>query len=94
MRIDLTHAAAGQIADESIHKQVSAKEVSACDPDGDRDRTTLASAQQALSGLVSNAMASPEIRQELVNNLKQAIQSGNYELHPGKIAQSIIDEHA
>ena len=94
MRIDLTNAAASQIASEPNSKQVNGQEISSPGPAGDQDRTTLTTAQQSHSELVSNAMASPEIRQELVNNLKQAIQSGTYELDPGKIAQSIIDEHA
>jgi flagellar biosynthesis anti-sigma factor FlgM len=94
MRVDLTHATASQLAGEPNTKQVNTQDVSASEPAGDQDRTTLTSAQQSVSGLVQNAMASPEVRQELINNLKQAIQSGKYELDPGKIAQSMVDEHA
>jgi|GEM_PF-4856108 flagellar biosynthesis anti-sigma factor FlgM len=94
MRIDLTNATASQIASEHKPQQVNAQDTSASEPVGDQDRATLTSAKQSLSGLVSNAMATPEVRQELVNNLKHAIQSGKYELDPGKIAQSMLDEQA
>jgi flagellar biosynthesis anti-sigma factor FlgM len=39
-------------------------------------------------------MNSPEIRQEKVDSLTQAVSSGTYKLDPGKIAASMIDEHA
>jgi len=39
-------------------------------------------------------MSSPEIRQDKVDSLKQALESGNYKLDPGKIAESMIDEQA
>jgi flagellar biosynthesis anti-sigma factor FlgM len=39
-------------------------------------------------------MSSPEIRQDRVDSLKQAIDNGSYELDPEKIAASMIDEHA
>lgn len=94
MRIDLTNAAASQIAGESKPQQVGAKGVSASNLAGAEDRTTLSSTDPSVNALVSDAMSSPEIRQDLVDNLKQAISSGNYELDPGKIAQSMIDEHA
>jgi flagellar biosynthesis anti-sigma factor FlgM len=39
-------------------------------------------------------MSSPEIRQDLVNQLKQSVGSGQYKLDPDAIASSMIDEHA
>jgi len=93
MRIDLTQASASQIASETSAKQVNAENVAASDLAGG-DRTTLTSAQQSLSELVSTAMSSPEIRQDRVDSLKQAISSGSYELDPEKIAASMIDEQA
>jgi flagellar biosynthesis anti-sigma factor FlgM len=94
MRIDLTNTAASQIADDKTPKQVNAQDIPSSELAGNQDRTTLTSARQSHSGLVQSAMASPEVRHELVNNLKQAIQSGKYELHPGKIAQSMVDEQS
>jgi anti-sigma28 factor (negative regulator of flagellin synthesis) len=39
-------------------------------------------------------MNSPEVRQDLVLNLQQAIQSGQYKLEPDQIAGAMIDEQA
>jgi len=93
MRIDLTQATASQIASEPGSKPVSAQNINVSDVAGE-DRTTLSSSQQSLSALVSTAMSSPEIRQDRVDSLKQAIDSGKYELDPEKIAASMVDEHA
>lgn len=94
MRIDLTQATASQISSEPSPKQVSTGNIAESDLAGGEDRTTLTSAQQSLSALVSTAMSSPGIRQDRVDSLKQAIESGNYQLDPDKIAASMIDEQA
>lgn len=94
MRIDLNQAAASQITNEAMPKQPSIEELVASGPENSGDRTTLTSTQQSINALVSTAMGSPEIRQDRVDSLKQAIANGTYELHPGKIASSMIDEQA
>jgi negative regulator of flagellin synthesis FlgM len=94
MRIGLNQATASQIASESSPKQVNAENVAASAPGAGGDRTTLTSTQQSLSDLVSTAMSSPEIRQDRVDSLKQAIGDGSYELDPDQIAASMLDEHA
>jgi flagellar biosynthesis anti-sigma factor FlgM len=94
MRIDLTQTAASQIATEASAKQAGAKKASASGLAAGEDRTTFTSDKQSLGSLVSAAMSSPEIRQDKVDSLKQAISSGSYQLEPGKIAASMIDEHA
>ena len=93
MRIDLNQAT-NLIANEASPKPVDAENFAAADPGNDGDRTTLTSTQQSLNALVSTAMGSPEIRQDRVDSLKQAINNGQYELDPAKIASSMIDEHA
>jgi negative regulator of flagellin synthesis FlgM len=93
MRIDLNQAAS-QIANDSNPKPVDAENVAASDLANSGDRTTLTSTQQSLNSLVSTAMSSPEVRQDRVDSLKQAISDGTYELDPEKIASSMIDEHA
>ena len=94
MRIDLTQTAASQIASEPNSKPVSEAQVSATDLADGGDRATLSSTPQSLSALVSTAMSSPEIRQNKVDALTRAVNSGAYELDPEKIAASMIDEHA
>jgi negative regulator of flagellin synthesis FlgM len=93
MRIDLNQAAS-QIANESNPKPVDAENVAASDLANSGDRTTLTSTQQSLNSLVSTAMSSPEVRQDRVDSLKQAISDGTYKLDPEQIASSMIDEHA
>ncbi len=94
MRVDLNQVAASQIASESSPKPVDAENTAASGLAGGEDRTTLTSTQQSLNALVSTAMSSPEIRQDRVDSLKQAISNGTYELDPQKIASSMIDERA
>jgi negative regulator of flagellin synthesis FlgM len=45
-----------------------------------------------VKSLVSQALSTPEVRQEKVNALRQSISSGEYKLDPGKIAGAIISE--
>jgi flagellar biosynthesis anti-sigma factor FlgM len=39
-------------------------------------------------------MSSPEIRQDKVASLQQAVSNGTYQLDPNAIAGAMIDEHA
>jgi negative regulator of flagellin synthesis FlgM len=94
MRIDLNQAAASQIASETSPNQVNAENAATSGLAAGEDRTTLTSTQQSLNALVSTAMSSPEVRQDRVDSLKQAISNGTYELDPEKIASSMIDEQA
>ena len=94
MRIDLTQAAASQIATEPNPKQVGAANTAVSGLAGGEDRTTLSLDTQSLASLVGNAMSSPEIRQDKVDSLTQAVSSGQYQLDPGKIAASMLNEHA
>jgi negative regulator of flagellin synthesis FlgM len=94
MRVDLTQSAATQIANEPSAKGVSARNSSTTGPSGEGDRTTFSSDSSSVSSLVSAAMNSPEIREDKVASLKQAIDSGQYRLDPNAIASSMIDEHA
>ena len=94
MRIDLNQSAASQIATEANAPQVSANGASASGVAGGEDRTTFTSDTQSLSSLVKAAMGSPELREDKVASLQQAVSNGTYQLDPGKIAASMIDEHA
>lgn len=95
MRIDLTQTSANQIANDPTNPNpVTATETSPSDLAATEDRTTLSSAPQSLSELVSTAMSSPDVRQDKIDALTQSIASGKYELDPEKIASSMIDEHA
>jgi len=46
-----------------------------------------------LSSLHEQALVLPEVRQDRVNALCDAIQSGQYKVDPQKIAEAIIEEN-
>lgn len=94
MRIDLYNSAASQVGNQADPKQVKSQSAPASELADGGDRTTLTSGSGSISSLVSEAMSSPEIRQEKVASLQQSISSGQYKLDPGQIAGAMIDEHA
>jgi flagellar biosynthesis anti-sigma factor FlgM len=94
MRIDLNQPTASQIAAEPNAKQVSTGNAASSGISAGEDRTSFKSDTQSLNSLVSSAMSSPEIREDKVASLQQAVSNGTYQLDPGKIAASMLDEHA
>jgi len=94
MRIDLYNSAASQVGNQVDPKQVKSQLVPASELTDGGDRTTLTSGSGSISSLVSEAMNSPEIRQDKVTSLQQAISSGQYKIDPEQIAGAMIDEHA
>lgn len=56
-----------------------------------QDRTTLSSDKNQIKALTVQALSSPEVRQDKVAALRQAVQSGQYDVSPGKIADSMLD---
>ena len=94
MRIDLSQLTAGQLTNEHDTRKVSDQKIGASDLSGSLDRTTFTSDSSSVSSLAAKAMNTPEIRENLVANLRQAIGSGQYKLDPSAIASSMIDEHA
>jgi negative regulator of flagellin synthesis FlgM len=55
-----------------------------------QDRTTLHTDSQSVQSLTSQAMSSPEVRQDKVDEFRQSVNSGTYELDATKIASAII----
>lgn len=94
MRIDLSQLTSGQMSVEQYTKKVSGQQTSTSEMSDNSVHTTLTSGSTSVGALVSKAMNSPEIRQDLVNQLKESVGNGQYKLDPGAIAASMIDEHA
>jgi negative regulator of flagellin synthesis FlgM len=94
MRIDLFNSAASELSSERASQKATAENAAKSGQPQAEDRATLTSDSASVGSLVSTALSSPEVRQDKVDSLKQAISSGQYELNPGKIAKSIIDDHA
>jgi negative regulator of flagellin synthesis FlgM len=94
MRIDLSNTAASQISNEQNSQQVSIQKAAKSGQSDVEDRATLTSDSISIGSLVSTALNSPEVRQDKVDSLQQAISSGQYEVDPNKVAASIVDEQA
>lgn len=94
MRIDLSNSAAGELTSEQASQKAGAGNAATPGLSHGEDHATLTSDSASVGSLVSTAMSSPGIRQDKVDSLKQAVNSGQYDLNPGAIAASMIDEHA
>jgi negative regulator of flagellin synthesis FlgM len=94
MRIDLYSSAAGQLGHDANPSQVKAGNAAPVQSGAAEDRTTLTSGSASVESLVSAAMNTPEIRQDKIAALQQAISNGSYKLDPQQIAASMLDEHA
>jgi flagellar biosynthesis anti-sigma factor FlgM len=94
MRIDQLNTPASQLASELSSQQAGAQKTGQSTQLDSGDRATLTSDSSSVDSLVSTAMSSPEVRQNLVDSLRLSVTSGQYDIDPGKIASSMLDEHA
>jgi flagellar biosynthesis anti-sigma factor FlgM len=94
MRIDQLNSTASQLSSELSSQQIGAQKAGQSSLSDVEDRATLTSNSTSVDSLVSTAMSSPEVRQDLVDSLRLSVTSGQYELDPAKIASSMLDEHA
>jgi negative regulator of flagellin synthesis FlgM len=94
MRIDLTNSSAGELSSELSSQQVSAQSATQTGSTDAEDRATFTSDSTSVNSLVSTAMQFPEVRQNTVDSLRQAVNSGQYQLDPSKIAASMVDDYA
>jgi flagellar biosynthesis anti-sigma factor FlgM len=94
MRIDPFNSAASQLSSDLSSQQVGgqAGAQSAASPQGvsQDDRATLSSDTTSVSSLVSTALNSPEVRQGMVDSLRQAISDGQYQVDPASIAAAMV----
>jgi len=58
------------------------------------DQTSLSFDQAKVQSLATQALAAPEVRQEKVGPLQQAVASGNYTVDSGKVADAVAAELA
>ena len=98
MRIDLFNSAASQLSSELNSQQVvgqkAAKSSAASQGVSQGDHATLSSDTVSVASLVSTALSSPEVRQGRVDNLRQAISNGEYQVDPTSIAASMVGENS
>lgn len=90
MRIGLNNSPDPQpvSAEQTTKSSTSAANQSASAPAG--DKSALSQDRVTLSVLASQALSTPEVRQPLIDRLKQGIQSGQYQIDPRAIAESML----
>ena len=91
MKIDLGAPAVSQASVERSNTKAATGNVAA-NSSVSEDRTTFSSTSTSVKSLVSQALSSPEVRQDKVDALRQSISSGGYKKDPQKIAGAIISE--
>lgn len=91
MKIDLQSAAANLLPANWNTQQVS-KSGQTNASNASEDRVTLNSTQATVSTMTAQAMNSPEVRQDKVDALRQAVSNGSYKVDPHKIAGAILAE--
>jgi len=96
MRIDPFSSAASQLSSELSSQQIGAQNGTQSSASSQKisqdDTTTLTSDTSSTVSLVSSALGSPEIRQGKVDNLRQAISNGEYQVDPASIAAAMVGE--
>jgi negative regulator of flagellin synthesis FlgM len=90
MRIDLNHISLQELARDEKTRKAGAKSPSAPSIE---DKTSLSADTQSIASLQAQAMATPAIRQDKVEALRQSIQNGDYKLEPDQIAQAILNQN-
>jgi negative regulator of flagellin synthesis FlgM len=88
MKIEVNGPAASQVPDPRSAKQVS-NSGPATSQSATVDRTTFYSDSASVQSLVSQALKSPEIRQDKVDSIRQSVSNGQYQVDPTKIAAAI-----
>jgi flagellar biosynthesis anti-sigma factor FlgM len=86
MRIDLNHISLPDLAGDEKTRKAGPKSVGA----SIEDTTSLSADSRSISSLQARALATPELRQDKIEALRQSIQNGDYKLEPDQIAQAIL----
>ncbi len=79
-----------QLVSAEQAKQSSTAPVGRSEESSAGDKTTLSQDSVNLSSLATQALSQPEVRQGLVESLRQSIDSGEYKLDPSAIADAIL----
>jgi len=90
MKIELNSPAASQLSPNRAAKQDSNSGVASTEG-ATEDRTTLHSGSASLQALTTQALNSPEVRQDKVDTFSQSVKSGEYQIDPTKIAAAILE---
>src|ERR1700691_5942142 len=92
MKVELNGPTAGATLDAVTSAQANKPEISGENAvqTPEEDNVTLSTDTSSIAALTTKAMTSPEIRQDKVDALRQAIANGDYKVDPGQIAKAMI----
>jgi flagellar biosynthesis anti-sigma factor FlgM len=90
MRIDLNNISLPGLDRDDKTRKAGSKPSSAPNVE---DTTSLSVGTLSISSLTSQAMTSPEIRQDKVEALRQSIQNGDYKVEADKVAHAILNQN-
>jgi len=87
MRIDLNSISLNNVEREEKPKKAGNKSANAPSVE---DKTSLSSDALSTSSLEAQVMATPEVRHDKVEALRQQVQSGQYKVDADQIAKAIL----
>jgi flagellar biosynthesis anti-sigma factor FlgM len=90
MRVDLNAISLNSVEREDKTKKAGGKAASAANVE---DTASLSVDTLSISSLEAQALATPEVRQDKVDALRQSIQNGQYQVDPEQIAQAILRQN-
>jgi flagellar biosynthesis anti-sigma factor FlgM len=90
MKIDVNSPVVSQLTTDRTTTQVP-KEVPTVGSGSTEDRTTLHSDSASVQSLTSQALQSPEVRQDKVDQLRLAVTGGDYKPDATETASAILE---
>ena len=93
MRVNPFNSAV-ELANELSSKQVTSNGTSSSVHAVSEDRTTLSSGSTSVTYLASLVLNNPEIRQDRVDSLRQALSTGQYKVDSKATASAMVDDYA
>ena len=90
MRIDLNNISLNGVERDDKTRKAGTKAPSTPNVE---DKASLSVDTLSISSLAAQALATPSIRQDKVEALRQSVQNGEYAVEPDKIAQAILEQN-
>ena len=94
MRIDFHYGpqATAESERSSAQKAAAADRAPSSEVLAPEDQTQLSNAHAQVQALSAQASHLPEVREERIEALRQAVQAGHYHCDPGRVAGSLVDQ--
>jgi len=91
MRINSNQPIASQLVTESTVRSAKSSQTSGAASSAQSD-VSFSGDTANVGGLTALALQTPEIRQDRVGALREALRNGSYQIDPGKIADAMLRE--